>query len=123
MNEQLATALGIKFVKKGKSGGRDTAVNVTKGKRCYRIAFNAANSKKLGGYVRVGLANKRIYIVPALENEQGAYKMSVAGGNGKTDMRSIQIGFSAIDNIDAFVGVHELKYFADLDAYFISQEG
>ena len=49
--------------------------------------------------------------------------MSAAGGNGKTDRRSIQIGFSAIDNIDAFVGVHELKYFADLDAYFISQEG
>ena len=85
MNEQLAMALGIKFVKKGKSGGKDTAVNVTKGKRCYRIAFNAANSKKLGGYVRVGLANKRIYIVPALENEQGAYKMSMAGGTVYTN--------------------------------------
>lgn len=117
MNKQLADALNIKFInKKGyKHGARlediDVCVNSDKGK--YTLTFNNATSKKLGEYVAVAVVSSRIYIVPNKDSKI-AYKLSKNGSR-----KRVQIGKSIIGNIDRFIGDHELRYWDDLDAYYI----
>lgn len=54
MNEQLAKVLGIKFVKKGRCGDRQSNIDVriSKCESQYRFSFGENAAKKLGEYVK-----------------------------------------------------------------------
>lgn len=122
MNEKIANALGIRFIKKGGRGGRSANkldVSITKNKKQYRFSFNERAAKKLGEYVKIAPANNRIYFVPSLEKDEYAYKLSTP--NKGSERKAVQISFCRMPNIDELIGDYELKYFNDLDAYYISK--
>ena len=119
MNEKLAQALGIEFIKKMNKASSNTDLKVTKstGNR-YSLSFSWKCADKLGGYVRLARAKDRIYIVPGCKNEYG-FKLS--GSNGKR--KYVLVSASSIGFIDKFIGEHTLLYQSDLDAYYIKARG
>ena len=124
MNENLAKALGINFIKKGHCGARHLNkcdVSVTKCKDCYRFSFSESSAKKIGDYVKIAPTNNRIYFVPAPQKDEYAYKMT-AFIKQKCSRRAVQISFGRMPNIDNMIGDYELKYFSDRDAYYITKE-
>lgn len=123
MNEQIANALGIRFIKKGGRGGRSESkfdVSITKNKKQYRFSFSERAAKKLGEYVKIAPANNRIYFAPSLEKDEYAYKLTTPNKGGCL-RKAVQISFGMMPNIDELIGDYELKYFNDLDAYYISK--
>lgn len=120
MNEQLATAIGLKFVKKKKPGGgcKKADVCVYKEKTKYRFSFAKTKAAKLGDFAKIARANNRIYFVPSKTEDAYSYKFDKNKNQGTR--QGLNVTFSAIGNIDEFVGDHDLKYFADLDAYYIT---
>ena len=123
MNENLAKALGINFIKKGYSGGRpvnNSDVSVTKCKGYYRFSFNESSAKKIGEYVKIAPTNNRIYFVPAPQKDEYAYKLASFEKQG-CSRNAMQISFGRMPNIDNMIGDYDLKYFSDLDAYYITK--
>ena len=117
MNEKLAKTLGIKFIKKqshgGKRGNCDVAVVKQKGNR-YTISFSDAVANKLGSHVRYARGNNRLWIASGVADEYGYKIIKQDHSRGYTGVAISSIGF-----IDDFIGDHELKYSADMDAYYI----
>ncbi len=121
MNEQLAQALGIKFARnrKGMSSSARYDLRISKSKDGrYTLSFSIKCAKKLGDYVRVAATDKRLYIVSGCKDEYG-FKM--AGKEGYR--RYVYLTPSTIGFIDKFVGDHELQYYEDLDAYYVTAKG
>lgn len=115
MNEQLAQALGIEFIRKKSraTSGADLRITKSTGNR-YSFSFSKKFANKMGGYVRLAKAKDRIYIVPGCKNEYG-FKLS-----GTNSVRKyVLVSAATIGFIDKFLGEHTLLYQDDLDAYYI----
>ena len=115
MNEQLAQALGVEFIKKKSRAASSADLRVTKttGNR-YSFSFSKKFANKMGGYVRLAKAKDRIYIVPGCKNEYG---FQLAGSNSAR--KYVLVSAGTIGFIDKFIGEHTLLYQDDLDAYYI----
>lgn len=118
MNDKLAQTLGIKFIEKKRSAGRAVDVAITKQSKCYAFSFDAKAGKKLGEYVRVAHSKSRIYIAPGCRDKYGFKVTQHAQGKRKY----VHVAIDSIGFIDAFIGDHKLKYDADLDVYYITED-
>lgn len=125
MNEQLFNAIGLKALEKrrGGRGATKAEVYVSKYKsNRYSVSFRNDIVKKLGDFVIVAPSPKgdRLYFFPISDgNDTRAY--AVRNHNDDKSGRGIVcVAESIAGNLDKLIGKHTLKYWADIEGYYIS---